>query len=135
MFTPPLGPAFDLSCVRSSCHPLDASHNTGDNDEPWTDSSRGLRCRGKILQRSSKPNIRFEASSLKFERPGPTQAAGRAVRIHRRGQRRPSTNLLPRDGLGRQKERLHFRSNPNDPCEQILDGYPSRHGPTTSGPN
>src|SRR6266566_1016158 len=102
------GLSLDLSRVRPSRHPLDTPNHPRDNDQSRTDSSRRLRCRGEILQRSSKLDIRFEASSLEFERAGSTSTAGWAVRIHGGGQGRPSTVLLARDGLGRQKKRLYF---------------------------
>jgi len=76
------GLSFDLSRLRSSCHPFDTPEHTGDNNHSRTDSSRGLRCRGEILRCSSKPSRRFEASFIEFEREGTTRAPGRAIRIH-----------------------------------------------------
>jgi len=76
------GLSFDLPRLRSSCHPFDTPEHTGDNNQPRTDPSRRLRRRGEILQCSSKPSRRFEASSIEFEREGPTRAPGRAIRIH-----------------------------------------------------
>jgi hypothetical protein len=76
------GLSFDLSRVRSSCHPLDTPEHTGDNNQPRAYSSRGLRCRGEILQCSSKPSRRFEASSIEFDGEGTTRDPGRAIRIH-----------------------------------------------------